>query len=77
MYIDFLEHPENMSDEELENEFKALNSPQFDEVINDDRIRFEVRSDLLEHKHEVIQEKNRRESGEWAIPLYQFGLFDF
>lgn len=77
MNFDFLQHPEEMTDRELEGEYQAVNSARFDELINDDEISYQVKQDLLEHKWEVEQEQKKRENGEWVYPLYAFNIFDF
>ena len=75
--VDILEQPHNMSDSELDGEYQAVNSSRFDELIEDEEIDYLKKIKLLEYKDKVIHEKNYRDNGDWAIPLYSFGLFDF
>ncbi len=77
MYLDIFQYPEEMTGKQLEAEFKAVNSTRFDSLIADDDISFEMKQELLEHKHEVIQEMNYRKGESMFYPLAAFGFFDF
>ncbi len=76
-FVGILQDPQDMSDSELEREMKAVHSSRFDELIEDEMLTNETKRKLLAHKDKVIQEKNKRDSGEWVIPLYNFGIWNF
>lgn len=76
MYLDFIKHPEEMTDEELEAEYKVVHSDDFYACFEADYLSPKIKSDLLEHKNEVIQEKRFRDGESAFYPVMTFGFLD-
>ena len=76
MYFDFLKLPSEMTNSELEAEYKAVFSDEFNDCLTDEKLSFQMKSDLIEHKNEVIQEMQFRNGESAFYPLMTFGFFD-
>ena len=77
MAVDWMDNPANMSDEELEREYKATQSAQLTELFFNPNVAQSIKDDIRQHCIDVEREYTFRRNEEWIYPLYEFGSFDF
>ena len=67
----------NLTDDELNLELERYNDPQIKDVLESDKVSDYVKNEILEHYHDVVAEKSKRESDSWVYPVSNFLGFPF
>ena len=77
MNFDFLIDPKDMTDEELESEWKAVNGVEFNDALLSTELSDRIKEYLLDHKFKVEKELRYRENDGWIYPITNLGFFNF
>ena len=68
----FFQDPQTMSDDELEQEYRASQRPDIFNLVSSPYVSLEVKDELKRHSFEVEQEYRARKNEEWIYPLSEF-----